>query len=282
MPFRLVIVVGGAGESTTRYLRNFVAGAVDTVVVVRNYLLLQGQARNLVLEHCAERFCALLENDTIVHPRWLGPLFRCMQEERAAVVAPLILDRGRRAIHAAGGHLVEPNRDDSIEFHHRIDRQGQQFAGAGLRRSRVGYAENHCILIDREQLPDQALFDDVEPFDVDLGLALRRQGRTAYVEPASVVTYMDPPPVQVEDLEAFKFRWDYEAWAQRNRRFMQKWQVNYVQEPKRLSYGRQRLRLGLAWWWPTEFNAWMANQYMAALKWGHEKVKEGFRNGKAL
>jgi GT2 family glycosyltransferase len=271
-PFRLILVVGGADPGTKQYLRDFERCHAGTTVVFADALLLQGEARNLALRHCSERFCVILENDTIVHQNWLMPLVDCMQDEGAAVVAPLILDFWSHRIHAAGGGFEELQSRDGVELRHQINQQGLRVATGLQGRARIDYPENHCVLINRELLPDEDLFDDVEPFDVDLGLTLRLRGLTGFLEPRSLATYMDPPPLQVRDIEAFKFRWDFNAWRERNRRFRQKWQVDYDETDKELSYRRQQLRLGLARWWPTECNVWMANAYMYLLKRSRPKM----------
>jgi hypothetical protein len=115
----------------------------------------------------------------------------------------------------------------------------------------IDYPESHCILIDRKLLGDIEIFDDVEPFDADLGLTLRRHGLSAFLEPRSVVTYDAPPPWQVRDVLPFRFRWDPALWQRRNQQFTEKWGVTYDPSRKRASYRRQQLKLGLARWYPT-------------------------------
>src|SRR5262245_50926459 len=63
--------------------------------------------RPLVLHHVHERDYVLLENDTLLHPNWLPPLLECMREERAAVVAPLLLDFWEGTIYTTGGMFAE-------------------------------------------------------------------------------------------------------------------------------------------------------------------------------
>jgi hypothetical protein len=135
-----------------------------------------------------------------------------------------------------------------------------------LERVAVDYTENHCQLIDRERLPDDDLFDDVEPFDVDLGLALRKRGLTTMMEPRSVTTYVPPPPWEVRDIRPFKFRWDSAGWAARNQMFMQKWGVTYDASAKLVDYRRQYLKLGLACWFPCKCTVALANTVVAMIR----------------
>ena len=169
-------------------------------MVLVDRLLEQATSRNLVLQYLHERFCVLIENDTLVHPHWLPPLLERMRNERAAVVAPLLLDFWEGTIHTAGGMFDERARDGAVTFSHESMHPRMPPAHVSLQRARIAYAEAHCLLIDRQQLPDPTLFDDVEPFDVDLGLTLRSRGLTTYLEPRSQATYLTPPPLQVGDV----------------------------------------------------------------------------------
>jgi hypothetical protein len=232
-------------------VRQLNAPNCDIDFVLVNRLLLQGEARNLALRHAAdERFCVIIENDTIVHENWLTPLLECMHEEGAAVVTPLIL--WYRGIHAAGCTFEEREEDGATAFRHRI-------IYSDIRRRRIDYPENHCLLIDRQLLSSQDIFDDVEPFDVDLGLTIRKHGLKVFLEPQSVATYSAPPPLEVPDIPLYKFRWDPASWEARNREFMEKWGVKYNPAAKRASYRRQQLKLGLARWYPTRMTVGISN-----------------------
>jgi hypothetical protein len=173
-----------------------------------------------------------------------------MREEGAAVVTPLVW--WYRGIHTAGCMFEERRKNGAIIFSHKI-------LYTGIHRKQIDYPENHCILIDRQLLPGVDIFDDVEPFDVDLGLTLRKNGLSVFFEPCSVVTYAAPPPLQVRDIPPFKLRWDRASWEARNQRFAQKWAVTYDPAAKLASYQRQQLKLGLARWYPTEMTVGLSN-----------------------
>jgi hypothetical protein len=173
-----------------------------------------------------------------------------MREEAAAVVTPLIL--WYRGIHAAGCVFDEQQRGSAVIFRHDI-------LYSGIHRKRIDYPETHCILVDRKRIKTINVFDDVEPFDVDVGLTLRKHALPVFLEPRSVVTYAAPPPWQARDIPAFKLRWDPWAWEERNRRFMQKWGVVYNPSSKRASYQRQQLKLGLARRYPTRLTVGFSN-----------------------
>jgi glycosyltransferase involved in cell wall biosynthesis len=261
--FRVIVVAGGADEATKTYLRQFKVQKGNISVVLVDRLLMQGEARNIALRHAEERFVVILENDTIVQKGWLEPLLECMREERAAVVMPLIW--WYRGIHAAGCVFVEREKDGALVFNHKI-------LYTELRRKRIDYPESHCIVIDRQLLAGSDIFDDVEPFDVDLGLTLRQYGLSVFFEPRSVVTYSAPPPWEVRDIPPFKRRWDPASWIARNQLFMQKWGVTYDPSSKCASYRRQQLKLGLAYWYPGKITVGMSNIVVSSVKRLHQML----------
>lgn len=250
VPFRVIVVAGGTDRRTKDYLQQLQVQKDNLSVVLVDRLLMQGEARNLGIQQADERFCVVLENDTIVHESWLSPMLECMREEGAAVVMPLIW--WYRRIHSSGAMFGEREKDGTVMFYHKI-------LYTGLYRKRIDYPECHCILIDRQLLSGTDIFEDVEPFDVDLGLTLRKYGLNVFLEPRSVVTYSALPFWEVRDIPPFKFRWDAAAWESRNRLFMQKWRVTYDPSSKLASYRRQQLRLGFARWYPNKFTVWLSN-----------------------
>jgi len=249
-PYRVLIVAGGLDRDSERELCALAAQDDALRPILVDHLVLQGEARNLALREARGRFCVIMENDTLVHAGWLPPLFHCQREEGAAVVTPLLW--WYRGLHAAGGSVAERPGGGPPALTHAI-------AYSDIRRRRVDYPENHCLLLDREQLPGDDLFDEVEPFDVDLGLTLSRRGLSGFLEPRSMATYAAPPPIEVRDLPPFELRWDWSAWEQGNLRFEKKWGVTYDRAAKRASYRRQRLKFGLAAWRPGRATVWATN-----------------------
>jgi len=255
--FHVIVAAGGADKATEAYLHQLRARKRNVSLVLAEHPLTQAEARNLAIQQAAERFCVVLENDTIVHDNWLEPMFECLFEERAAVVAPLIL--WYRGIHAAGCLFEQDETAGGRpELRHKI-------LYTGIRRRRVDYPESHCILMDRKILPRADIFDDVEPFDVDFGLTLRKHGLSVFLEPRAVVTYSAPPPWEVRDIPLFELRWDPASWETRNERFMQKWGVTYNPSRKRASYRRQQIKLALARWFPSKIAIRMSNIWVGAL-----------------
>jgi hypothetical protein len=195
----------------------------------------------------------ILENDVVVDDNWLPPMLECMRDEQAAVVAPLLF--WYRGLHAAGGSFELMDEGGTPVLKHGI-------GYSDIRRRPVDYPENHCLLIDLDQLQGFA-FDDVEPFDVDLGLTLRTKGLTAFLEPTSTATYVAPPPIELRDIPPFEARWGWTQWEEANKRFEEKWGVRYDRSKKRSSYFRQRLKFGLASRYPNATTVLITNLLFA-------------------
>lgn len=259
-PFRIVAVVGGADEQTLKYLTEFQQKNDDFNAVFIDRLLMQGEARNIALKQFDERFCVVLENDTIVHENWLRPLLDCMHEEGAAVVAPLIY--WHRGIHTAGCLFEEKRKHGKVFFNHKI-------LYTNIRRKKIDYPENHCILLDRQRFSKGDIFDDVEPFDVDLGLLLKKNNLSVFFEPRSAATYSAPPKWEMRDIAPYRFRWDPVLWEKRNRLFMKKWNLVYDPKAKIASYQRQQLKLLFARRHPNKFTLGISNKGVKAANFIH-------------
>ena len=256
VPFRVVVVAGGADGATREHLHQLQRQKHNMTVMVMDRLLTQDDARKIALREVNERFCVLLENDTIVHKNWLAPLLECMREEGAAVVMPLIF--WYRGIHAAGCVFEEQKKAGAVLFSHKI-------IYTDIRRKRIDYPETHCILIDRQRLPKIDIFDDVEPFDADVGLTLRKYELSVFFEPRAMVTYSAPPPWEIRDIAPFKLRWNAALWEAGNRRFTEKWGVTYDRSAKMASYRRQQLKIALVNWYPSRMTMGISNSGIGSL-----------------
>src|SRR3712207_1672468 len=65
--FRLVVVTAGADEATLGFLRRLAETQADVQLLLDDRPLSQSEARQRALSVITERFCAIVENDTIVH-----------------------------------------------------------------------------------------------------------------------------------------------------------------------------------------------------------------------
>src|ERR1041384_5645692 len=65
--FRVLVVSGNTDGETAEELHQLGVQKGNLTVALVDRLLMQGEARNIALVQTDERFCIVLENDTIVH-----------------------------------------------------------------------------------------------------------------------------------------------------------------------------------------------------------------------
>jgi GT2 family glycosyltransferase len=231
-PFRLVYVDGRSPRKVRRGLERR-ASELGFRLIRENRYLTPNQARNIGLREVRTKYVVFIDNDALVSPGWLAPLVRCAEETGAWVCGPLCLEGPfeEQMIHVAGG-------DVSIESEEgrRYLRDDRRHAGRRvpdvlplLRREPCEHVELHCLLARTD------IFERLGPLDeglravfehCDLCLCVRESGGEIYFEPASVVTYVSPPPLPWSDVPYFTLRWS-EEWIEASvERFRAKWALD--------------------------------------------------------
>jgi GT2 family glycosyltransferase len=183
-PFEMIVVDNASPDGTGERLERSVRGAT----VIRNGTNLGfGPANNQGAAAARGRFLALLNNDALVRPGWIGPLVEAAGTPRTGAVVPLLLNLDG-TVQEAGSFVYA---DGSTEAY------GAGAAGSELwcrfpRTTDFGSAA--CLLIDRSTFLDAGGFDPIfHPAyceDVDLQLRLRRRGLRTRFEPRSEVTHV--------------------------------------------------------------------------------------------
>lgn len=240
-PFGLVYVDGGSPAR----VREHVAAAARRhgfrhIRTERH--LSPNEARNLGLRDIeaaapATPYVVFIDNDVIVAPGWLRPLVACAEETGAAIVSPLICQGAplHRIVHCAGGlcriREIGTERGTERHFQEQIFKQGRPVAAVrpGLRRGPTELAEFHCMLVRMDALRaigylDEAMRNTREHLDLCLAVAAR--GGTIWLEPDSLVTYLNDAPIGLRDIPYFMLRWS-DAWERQSLlRFRQKWDLS--------------------------------------------------------
>lgn len=223
-PHQLVYVDGNSPAATRDFLRARAAEHGFELVRTERYLT-PNEARNLGLERAAGERVVFVDNDLIVSENWLAPLLRCAAETGAWIVGPLYLEGEpeERIIHMAGGTCEFRGEAPRREFHteHLLQHEHLDSLPAPLTRSTCDFVEFHCMLLTREAL------DVVAPFDERLMntrehivacLDAAEAGGGVWLEPASLVTYKAPPPLEKADRPYFLLRWS-ECWTRTTLRY---------------------------------------------------------------
>ena len=230
-PFSLVYVDTGSPRLTRRRLESEARTRGFTLIRTERYLT-PNRARNLALAHVTSQYVVSLDNDVLVTPGWLEALVRCAEETGAAVVGPVtcIGEPEGEIVHSAGGlaHIDDRSGVRRFIYKNHFGKARLEAIRARLRRSPTELVEFHCMLIRTEVLArvgplDEEILND--PHHVDFCMMVRETGSSIYLEPASVVTQIAPPPVPWSDLAFFLQRWNGPATRRSVGHFTQKWQI---------------------------------------------------------
>lgn len=231
-PYRLLMVDAGTPARVRRRLRSLCQEAGFERIETDRYLS-PNQARNLALERVDTRYVVFVDNDAIVTPGWLEALVGCAEETGAWVVGPLYCigapEEGR--IHMAGGEARIEEAAGLRRLHERHCHQNVLLTECPevLVRRQCELVEFHCMLVRKavfEKLGrlDEELLSSRE--HIDLCLQVREAGGSVWFEPASVVTYVPPPPFAASDLPYYLLRWS-DGWASATyRHFNEKWRLD--------------------------------------------------------
>ena len=248
-PFQLVYVDGGSPGHVKRYLETEAQKRGFTLIRTEHYLT-PNEARNLGLREVLSKYVVFLDNDVVVSPGWLKTLLQCAEETGAWVVGPLycmrlnpVVDKSWRFYKALEGtdeRLVVHNAGGFIQIHEKSGKKyfyyKQRFSGStvenikiSLRREPCDFVEFHCMMVRIEvfgQLGslDESLLNAREY--IDLCLTVHQANGSVYFEPASVVTYIPPPPLKLSDIPYYVLRWS-DKWSRNSFfHFWDKWELS--------------------------------------------------------
>ena len=232
-PHRLVYVDGDSPRGLRRWLDQQ-ATEHGFKLVRRECYLSPNEARNIGLAEVDTEYVAFVDNDVHVCEGWLEPLIACADESGAALVGPLVCDRDLTTVHIAGGTLEVVEEDEDGRVLRRVkERMGFPFRPMEevqdkLERERCSLTEYHAVLARRDVLErigglDEQMLNSRE--HLDLCLEVLGQGGEIWFEPASVVIYLTPPPLELGDVHFYAVRWSDE-WERRSlERFREKWDL---------------------------------------------------------
>lgn len=231
-PFKLVYVDGNSPSKVQSYLQEQ-AETKGFELIRTNYYLSPNHARNIGLTHVNTKYLVFIDNDVIVSPGWLKALIDCAEETGAAVVGPLMCQEKplHEIVHFAGGesHVLVDNtgrrriREKMYKQGHRVPELRDQ-----LQRKQTELAEFHCVLV-RTQIFEAIGFLDEQLMNtkehLDFCMTVAEAGGTIYFEPASIVTYVPGPPLELTDLHYYMLRWS-DAWTMTSlNRLREKWNL---------------------------------------------------------
>lgn len=255
LPYKLVVVDGGAPASVARHLRQLESRRRLTVIR-RDHFLAPNEARNLALPHLEGEYVVFVDNDVLFADGWLEALVGCAEETDADIIAPLtcIGHPPHTVVHMAGGDISFHERSDGrrelVSAHRYMDHPLADVRDA-LKREPCDFAEFHCMFVRRSTLEANAPLDErlkTTREHTDFCMTAARGGARILFEPGSLVTYYAPPPLAVSDIPFYVHRWNDEWSVESMRHFMEKWNVWFDLEHRRVHWIRKHRELALEPW----------------------------------
>ncbi len=238
-PFELIYVNGNSPPHIAQYLQEQADKYEFMTLINRDHYLRSNEARNLALPYVKEAdYVALFDNDDMVEPGWLKLLVDCAEETNAAIVSPLILQGYPQdpepEIHVAGIKTTWRTRKNGRKWFEQKQlyyAQKLKDVQQNLTCSVVDSVEYHCLLLRR------SLFDKIELDEVfdslashtDLCIQTQAQGGEIYLEPASMVTFLNPrqvPCFTPEDIAFYRFKWSEGEVNKVFKRCVKKWDLD--------------------------------------------------------
>lgn len=232
-PFELIVVDPGIPEPWRQEVLDIVGQHDDATVLdvpPDQRPFLPNRARNLVIDRASGEWICLLENDTLVGEGWLLPLISAAEMHEAGAAVPLILERFGpfEKVHFDDRlhHIVDTPTPTGVtrRIEPRTDSKERDRQGSARI---VDFIETHCMLFRCEALERVGAFDGgiTAQEEIDISFALHAQGITAVMEPASVVTFMPPPPIHPSERDYYLAKWNPSTYAEDHVRMTERWGI---------------------------------------------------------
>ncbi len=227
--FRLIVVDACTPPRYWSEIERLLTGRANVDVLRTEKPLFPNASKKLVAEASETELTCFMENDSLVSEGWLPALISALREKEADVAVPLV-EEGERGLdhHGIGNTGYFDFRETPAGTSLEIISIGRTLPQVELLKPQlVDVAESHCLLLRSE------ILRRVQPFDeflntrefLDISLRLREAGARMVFQPQSRVTFVPPPPVEVEERPFFFFKWDYEQAVLSHQRIAQRWKL---------------------------------------------------------
>ena len=205
--YELIVVDNGSSDGTKAFLTDSVTG-VTLLLNERNHGF--GVSSNLGATHAIGRYLLFLNSDVLVHPGWLSPLLKRLEDDTIAAVGPRILNLDG-SLQLAGALLTRAGA--TVTYGEGDDPDLSEY----MFTRDVDYCSGACLAIRRTAFDDVGGFDPMFGLiyfeDADLCLSLWQSGLRTVYEPTSTVTHVGgggSSPAQEVLLLAERNRWLFE------------------------------------------------------------------------
>ncbi len=211
------------------------------------------------LRRCRESivtpYTVLLDNDSRVTEDWLEPLLETADQQHAAVVNPLTLEKAgvdegaelRNHLYTNELRVVDAEGSQRLIEHKPFRRALPEEIPAEIRPTQS--FELHCVLFRTEVLQEIELPQMTIREHLDIGMQLKIRGEKVLVDPRSVIHFDNlGSRAALSDLAFFNLRWNGRITNQSSRLFEKRWGYKFYSEESIYNWAiRRRLFLLLRW-----------------------------------
>lgn len=233
LDYQLIVVDPSMPERYRARLETLTHGRPNVRYIHVDRNLLPNESRSLIAEASQTELTCFLENDSLVHEGWLTGLIAALEETNADVALSsvdeaAVEEDGHDQSHGMGnvGHFAFSDGPRGTTL--KITRITRTMAPGDLSRPcLVDVAEGHCMLFRTEVLRRVQAFDDflnTREF-LDTCIRLHKAGVPVAYQPRSRVTFVPPPPVEREEKQFFRFKWDYDRAVASHWRIATNWDL---------------------------------------------------------
>jgi hypothetical protein len=227
VPFSLAIIDCGTPKRYLKEMEDAVAGHPDVRWIRADRFLTPGESRNRIVAETTGEYLCLIENDCLVDDGWLDKMLAAAEKTGADLVVPLVFERflGRFRVHhdaGIGAYAVEERGGKKYRTFTEADVQHwAHFSGP----TAIGIFDTHCNLFRRHAIARIGGFDEIltTRTPVDLIVRVGEARLTSFIEPSARVRFMQPPPVEHDELPLYRFLWDAERAKASNEHMLKKW-----------------------------------------------------------
>jgi len=252
-PFDLFILDLGYPKSILKKIEKAISGKENATIFTLG-LIIPMEAFRKIRKQIKTPYVFLLDNDSRVTKNWLPPLITCAEEENAALVNPLTLERKgignaplRNHLYTNEVWVVEYEKTPYlIEYKSHLRDLPDEVP---KKRAPTQIFELHGVLFETKAFQEIELPQMVIREHIDIGMQLKAMGRTLVSEPKSVITFDNlNHRMTWVDIRYFYFRWSMERLTSSSRLFEKRWGYNFYSEQSIKNWSIRRKVFSIARW----------------------------------
>ncbi|SET36649.1 glycosyltransferase [Thalassotalea agarivorans] len=235
-PFKLIVLDLAYPKHLKKQI-NALLEDKDNAEIVNYGLIIPMEAMRRIRPKIDTPYVMFLDNDSNVTENWLPPLLSVAEQERAAIVNPLTLEKEgvdegaslRNHLYTNEIRIVNVEGSDYLIEDKHFRRALPQEIPQEIAPSEM--FELHGVLFETQFLHDIELPQMVIREHIDIGIQAKKMGRKILTQPESVVIFDNlGTRMQYFDMKFFFFRWNPKLTWKSSRLFEERWGYNFYAE----------------------------------------------------